>query len=55
MTNPAELGELVHALPNDASAAAVARSLTDTALLRGGRDNITVAVVDINSAEAVIR
>ena len=35
------------ALPAGASAAAVARALTDVALERGGRDNITVAVIDI--------
>jgi PPM family protein phosphatase len=42
-----ELEELIDALPTRASAAAVARSLTDMALARGGRDNITVAVMDI--------
>jgi serine/threonine protein phosphatase PrpC len=45
---PAELGELVDALPAGASAAALARSLTDTALARGGRDNITVAIVEVD-------
>jgi serine/threonine protein phosphatase PrpC len=43
-----ELSDLIGALPAGATAAAVARSLTDTALTRGGRDNITVAVVDID-------
>jgi PPM family protein phosphatase len=43
-----ELGMLVDALPAGAAPAAIARSLTDTALARGGRDNITVAVVDVN-------
>jgi serine/threonine protein phosphatase PrpC len=43
-----ELGELIAAQPAGASPAAVARALTDTALARGGRDNITVAVVDID-------
>jgi serine/threonine protein phosphatase PrpC len=43
-----ELGALIEALPPGAGPAAVARSLTDTALARGGRDNITVAVVDID-------
>jgi serine/threonine protein phosphatase PrpC len=47
LTSPAELGELVDTLPTGASAAAVARALTDTAIARGGRDNVTVAVVDI--------
>ena len=43
-----ELGALIEALPAGAGPAAVARSLTETALARGGRDNITVAVVDID-------
>jgi PPM family protein phosphatase len=41
------LGELVEALPSGASAAAVARALVDMAVSRGGRDNITVVVADI--------
>ena len=45
-----ELGTLVDELPAGAAPAAVARSLTDTALARGGHDNITVAVVDIDPA-----
>lgn len=45
---PAELGGLIDALPPGAAPAAIARSLTDTALERGGHDNITVAVVDID-------
>jgi serine/threonine protein phosphatase PrpC len=45
---PAQLRELIDALPPGASPAAVARSLADTALARGGRDNITVVVVDID-------
>jgi serine/threonine protein phosphatase PrpC len=48
LTGPTELGELVDALPTGASPAAVARALTDTAIARGGRDNVTVAVVDID-------
>ena len=48
LAGPAELGELVNRLPPGASAAAVARSLTDTALVRGGRDNITISVADID-------
>jgi len=44
----AELARLVEALPADAAPAAVARALTDTANDRGGHDNITVAVVDID-------
>jgi serine/threonine protein phosphatase PrpC len=45
---PAALAGLLDALPAGAGPAAVARSLTETALARGGRDNITVAVVDID-------
>jgi PPM family protein phosphatase len=48
LATAAELGELIDGLPPEASPAAVARALTDTALVRGGRDNITVAVVDID-------
>jgi serine/threonine protein phosphatase PrpC len=43
-----ELADLIDALPASATPAAVARSLTDTAMTRGGRDNITVAVVDVD-------
>jgi serine/threonine protein phosphatase PrpC len=43
-----ELARLVDALPGGAAPAAVARALTDTANDRGGHDNITVAVVDID-------
>jgi PPM family protein phosphatase len=45
---PAELGELIGALPAGASPAAIARALTDVALRRGGRDNITVIAIDID-------
>jgi serine/threonine protein phosphatase PrpC len=48
MASDDELTELVMALPAEASPAAVARALTETAIARGGRDNITVAVVDID-------
>jgi PPM family protein phosphatase len=47
-----ELAQLVQALPADAPPAAVARALTDTANDRGGHDNITVAVVDIDPSLA---
>jgi PPM family protein phosphatase len=50
VASASELGELIEALPPGASPAAVARALTDTAVERGGRDNITVAVVDIYPA-----
>ena len=43
-----ELARLIAALPDGAAPAAVARALTDTANERGGHDNITVAVVDID-------
>jgi serine/threonine protein phosphatase PrpC len=42
-----EMSALVAALPPAAAPVAVARALTDTAVSRGGRDNITVAVVDV--------
>ncbi|MGO9902499.1 MAG: PP2C family protein-serine/threonine phosphatase [Solirubrobacteraceae bacterium] len=48
----AELRKLVDALGETASPAEVARSLTDTALARGGHDNVTVAVVDLNPGPA---
>ena len=43
-----ELGRLIDALPVDSAPAAVARALADAANDRGGHDNITVAVVDID-------
>ena len=42
-----ELGGLIDALPDGAAPAAVASALADTANDRGGHDNITVAVIDI--------
>jgi serine/threonine protein phosphatase PrpC len=47
VADAAELGELIDGLAAGAAPAAVARALTDVALERGGRDNITVAVIDI--------
>jgi serine/threonine protein phosphatase PrpC len=44
----AALGDLVAALPDGASPAAIGRALTDVAIDRGGRDNITVAVIDVS-------
>jgi serine/threonine protein phosphatase PrpC len=41
------LGDVIASLPEGASPAAVARALTDVAVDRGGRDNITVIVVDV--------
>jgi PPM family protein phosphatase len=43
-----ELGELIASLPQGAAPAAVASALTDVALGRGGRDNITVVVIDVD-------
>jgi serine/threonine protein phosphatase PrpC len=48
--SPAAVGELLDALPDRASPAAVARALTDFAISRGGRDNITVVVADVDPA-----
>jgi len=47
-----ELARLVEALPAGAAPAAVARTLTDAANERGGHDNITVVVVDIDPSAA---
>jgi serine/threonine protein phosphatase PrpC len=47
-----ELARLLGALPDGAAPAAVARALADTANDRGGHDNITVVVVDIDPAAA---
>jgi PPM family protein phosphatase len=47
-----ELNRLVEELPAGAAPVAVAHALTDTANDRGGHDNITVAVVDIEPAAA---
>jgi serine/threonine protein phosphatase PrpC len=46
--DPTHLGELISSLPDGASPAAVARALTEIALDRGGRDNITVVVIDVD-------
>lgn len=46
-----ELGRLVEELPEGAAPAAVARALADMANDRGGHDNITVAVVDIDPSD----
>jgi serine/threonine protein phosphatase PrpC len=50
--SPEELARLVGALPDGAAPAAVARALADTANDRGGHDNITVVVVDIDPSAA---
>jgi serine/threonine protein phosphatase PrpC len=41
------LAALVQRLPAEAGPAAVARTLADFALERGGHDNITAAVIDL--------
>ncbi len=43
-----ELGGLIDALPAGAAPAAIARALADMANDRGGHDNVTVAVIDID-------
>jgi serine/threonine protein phosphatase PrpC len=48
LSSPEELARIVSELSVDAAPAAIARSLTETALARGGHDNVTVAVVDID-------
>jgi serine/threonine protein phosphatase PrpC len=48
MSTTPELRELVDALPDGASPAALARALADVAVARGGHDNITLAVIDIH-------
>jgi PPM family protein phosphatase len=47
--NAGDIAALLDALPSGATALAAAHSLTDTALAKGGRDNITVAIVDIQT------
>ena len=47
MPTAPELAERMSALPAGASPAATARALVDAALARGGKDNITVAVIDV--------
>ena len=42
----ARLAELLEAQPTDAGLLAIARSFTDFALAGGGRDNVTVVIVD---------
>ena len=46
-----ELATLIEALPAGSDPAAVARTLTDAALDRGGGDNITVVVVECNPSQ----
>jgi serine/threonine protein phosphatase PrpC len=53
LSSAAELEGLAGALSPGAAPAALARSLTETALARGGHDNVTVAVVDIEKATSV--
>jgi serine/threonine protein phosphatase PrpC len=48
VATPGALHHLIELLPPGASAAALARALADVALHRGGRDNITVVVIDVD-------
>jgi len=45
-----DLADLVRAQPRSAPPIAVARALADVAVRAGGHDNITVAIVDVESA-----
>jgi PPM family protein phosphatase len=47
----ADIAALLDALPPGSSAITAAHSLADTALAAGGRDNITVAVIDVKPTE----
>jgi PPM family protein phosphatase len=47
-----ELGAIVDGLPPGAAPAAIARALADLAVGRGGHDNVTVAIVDIDPSAA---
>jgi PPM family protein phosphatase len=46
--DPEELGRVLEGVPEGAAPVAVARALVDMANDRGGHDNITVAVIDID-------
>lgn len=48
LADAAQLGDLIERLPAGAAASAVARALVDFAIARGGRDNVTVVVIDID-------
>jgi serine/threonine protein phosphatase PrpC len=50
LSDTGELGELITALPAGAGPVAIARSLADVAMERGGRDDITIAVLDVRPA-----
>jgi serine/threonine protein phosphatase PrpC len=45
--NAVDIAALIDALPPEATALAAAHALADTALAKGGHDNITVAVVNV--------
>jgi serine/threonine protein phosphatase PrpC len=51
----AELAALLDAVPPGTAPVAVARTLTDAALAKGGHDNITVAVVDFDPLQGGAR
>jgi serine/threonine protein phosphatase PrpC len=48
LADDSELLRLISDLPEGVSPAAIARELTEVALARGGHDNITVAVIDVD-------
>jgi serine/threonine protein phosphatase PrpC len=53
--SPSALAALVQRLPAESSAAAVARTLADAALERGGHDNITAVVIGMGAPQEANR
>ena len=54
-SSPEALAALVERLPAESSPAAVARTLADVALERGGHDNITAVVVELDPSQEASR
>ena len=54
-TRPGDVAALIERLPAESSPAAVARTLADAALERGGHDNITAVVVELTAPQEAIR
>ena len=50
-TQPEQLAELVHKEPVSPDALSLARELTAYAIAQGGRDNITVVILDLSNAQ----